>query len=169
MNINVDIMGQLLPNVLTIAVQLCSTAVLFYFVKKLLWTPVRNMMEARAEAEQKLLDEAKNRNEESKALKETAEAEIIQAKRNAINIVESGREEGARVRKEIIENAHTEAQAIKKKAEQEIAEDRANMEREIQKEIVDVALFATEKLLNKKSNEEMDRLLVENFVKENSK
>ncbi len=37
--LEVDIIGQLIPNPLTMVVQLCSTAVLFLLAKKFLWGP----------------------------------------------------------------------------------------------------------------------------------
>lgn len=47
--IDVDITGQLIPNLLTVLVQLCSTLVLFLLAKKFLWKSVKNWLDARAD------------------------------------------------------------------------------------------------------------------------
>ena len=44
-----DIQGVLFPNLLTMAVQLCSTLVLFLMCKKLLWKPAREILAKRKE------------------------------------------------------------------------------------------------------------------------
>ena len=49
--IDVDITGQLIPNLLTVLVQLCSTLVLFLLAKKFLWKSVKNWLDARTSSE----------------------------------------------------------------------------------------------------------------------
>ena len=45
----VNIVEQLFPNVLTVLVQLCSTFVLFLIAKKFLWESVKKFLDARAD------------------------------------------------------------------------------------------------------------------------
>ena len=53
--IDIDVIGQLLPNPITMLTQLCSTLVLFLIIKKFLWKSITNMLERRAEKMQEEL------------------------------------------------------------------------------------------------------------------
>lgn len=167
MKIEVDILELLLPNILTILVQLCATLVLFLLLKKLAWTPVRNMMQKRADYEQGKLAEADAKLKEADAFREEAEGSISAAKEEAKKIVESGRKEGQKIKEEMIEEANREKEELTQKAHKEIQKEREEMEEEIHKQIVDVAMVAAEKLLNEKMDEEKDRKFIEDFLKEN--
>ena len=54
--INVDIVEQLVPNLLTMIVQLCSTLVLFLLMKKFLWPSVKKFLDKRADVMQEDLE-----------------------------------------------------------------------------------------------------------------
>ena len=45
MELNLDIQGQLLPNIATVIVQLLATLVLFVVAKKLLWKPAKKYLD----------------------------------------------------------------------------------------------------------------------------
>lgn len=47
--IEIDVIGQLLPNPITMLTQLCSTLVLFLVIKKFLWKSITGMLDRRAE------------------------------------------------------------------------------------------------------------------------
>ena len=54
--ITIDIVEQLIPNPLTMLVQLCSTLVLFLLMKKYLWSSVKEYLKKRAEKMQEDLN-----------------------------------------------------------------------------------------------------------------
>ena len=56
--IDIDILSQLIPNPITMVVQLCSTLVLFLLMKKFLWTSVQNFLGKRADKMQSDLEES---------------------------------------------------------------------------------------------------------------
>ena len=53
--IDIDVIGQLLPNPITMLTQLCSTLVLFLVIKKFLWKSITGMLDRRAEKMQEEL------------------------------------------------------------------------------------------------------------------
>ena len=70
MNIDIDVLSQLMPNIFTVITQLCATAVLFLLMYKLAWQPVKKILDARSEYEEKRLTDAealKNKNEQLNA------------------------------------------------------------------------------------------------------
>ena len=165
----VDILALLVPNIWTALTQLCATAVLFFALYKLAYKPVKNILDARSEYEQNKLAEADALKEEYEEKNRQVEAELAKADDKAREVLEIARQEGNRI-KEVLE------QEGKEKSEQLIAEAKANIELqrsrmlvEMHEEIVNVAMTATEKILNDKLNEKTDRESVDEFIREVAK
>ncbi len=166
MELNVDIAGQLFPNPITMIVQLCATAVLLYFVRKLLWGPAKAYLAKRSDAMQIQLSNAQKLEEESVALKNEALSHIKEAKKEAKTIIEYGKEEGTRVREDLINEGKKEADYKLENARLEIEHEKRALRQEVQKEIVDVAIMAAEKLLEEKMDDKKDVESIKRFVKE---
>ena len=92
--ITIDVIGQLIPNPMTMLAQLCSTLVLFLFVKKFLWTSVTKFLDARSAAMQMDL---KQRAEARKEAEADRESRIRRAagEAQAIKAVADAKEENA--------------------------------------------------------------------------
>lgn len=166
MELNFNITGQLFPNPITIIVQLCATAVLFYFVKKYLWGPAQAYLAKRSDLMHSQLENAKQLEQEGIALKEEALQEIKQAGKEAKTIIERGKEEGIRTRDGLIAEGKKEAELKLDNARRELEFEKSQMRKDVHKEIVDVALMAAEKLLEEKVDDTTDRKAIERFVKE---
>ena len=80
---DIDIIGKLVPNPLSMVVQLCSTLVLFLLVKKFLWKSVQNFFNARTEKMQSDLTAGEQAKNEAIADRDKAH-EQIEAERNAM-------------------------------------------------------------------------------------
>ena len=79
MSLNIDIQGNLLPNLLTMITQLLATLLIFLMFKKFLWKPVREILAKRSSAMQGELDTARKYSEEAKADLYRAQAEKYRA------------------------------------------------------------------------------------------
>lgn len=164
--IDIDIVGKLLPNPLTMIVQLCSTAVLFYFVIKLLWNPARKMLQTRADYAQAKLDDAQSALDQAQLDRQTARQEIHTAAETSRKIVENAESEGVAVRDKIVTAAKIEANRKLESARQEIEQEKRQMRAELVEEMVDVAMSAAEKLIGEKVDASSDQQEVERFVRE---
>lgn len=164
--IDIDIVGQLVPNPLTMLVQLCSTLVLFLVAKKFLWKTIKNFMHVRGERMQEDLVKS----EEAKALaledRNLAKEELASASKKSEDIVSAAIKEAKSEKESILTQANKEAETTRKKAQEQIATERQEMYQSMQKEMVEVAMSAAEKLIRNKSSEEMDREAIDSFVKE---
>ena len=85
--IEVDIIGKLIPNPLTMIVQLCSTLVLFLLARKFLWGPVKNFLDVRTEKMQSDLAASEQAKQEAFADREKASEELTEAAGKAEQIV----------------------------------------------------------------------------------
>ena len=164
MDITFDVAEKLFPNILTVIVQLCSTGVIFFVAYKFLWNPARDFLAAKADLTQKELDEAKAANAEAQRQMRNAKQQLSEASFKAKDIVEKGKDEGKIVKESIIRDGRAQADLMLKNAREQIAFEQDKMRQNIQKEIVDVALLATEKLMKEQADEVKNRESVVAFV-----
>ncbi len=167
--IDIDIIGQLFPNPLTVVVQLCSTAVLFLIVRKFLWGTVTKFLDQRGEKLQEDLTAA----EEAKtaALEDRTKAleQLHEASKKSEDIVGAAVKEAKSQKEQILQDAKGQAAATVKRAQEQIEAERQEMYKSMRTEMVNVALDAAEKLIGEKSDTEMDRDAVNAFVREAEK
>ena len=166
--IDIDVIGQLIPNPITMITQLCSTAVLFIFVKKFLWKSVINILDKRSMKMQEELLESEKAKEEALADRKKAEEELKAAAVQSSQMIERAVNEAKVVREDIVSKAKAEAQDQLSKARSQIEMERAKMQSDMHREMVEIAMTAAEKLISEKSDEEADRKAVDAFVKEAS-
>lgn len=164
--IDVDIIGQLVPNPLTMVVQLCSTLVLFFLMKKFLWKSVKEFMTARSDKMQEDLNASEVAKEAALLDRNRAKEELQQASERSEEIVNAAVKEAKNEKESILAQANKEADAARKKASEQIVIEREEMYRSMQKEMVEVALAAASKLLEEKNGEDLDREAIDAFVKE---
>lgn len=164
--IDVDIIGQLVPNPLTMLVQLCSTLVLFLLAKKFLWKSVKNFLDARTGKMQSDLDASEKAKQDAFNDRQKALNELSEATDKAEEIVSVAVKQAKDEKTSILEKADREAAATKKKAQEQIEAERQAMAKDMQREMIEVALSAAGKLIGEKSPEDLDREAIESFVKE---
>ena len=164
--IEVDIIGKLIPNPLTMIVQLCSTLVLFLLARKFLWRPVKNFLDVRTEKMQSDLAASEQAKQEAFADREKASEELTEAAGKAEQIVNAAVKQAKDEKASILAQADREANAARKKAHEQIEAERAEMVQSMQREMVEVALSAAGKLIGEKNPEELDREAIDLFVKE---
>lgn len=166
MKIETDILGQLIPNPLTMIVQLCATAVLVFLMYKLAYKPIKRIMDTRSEYEQSRLSDADKLKKEYEDLHAKAEKEISDAKTKAKQIVSDAQDEGNRVKTNLIDEGKQKSQQIIDDAQNNIALQKNKMLDEMHGEIVDVALSAAEKILQTKLDSKDDKDSINEFIKE---
>lgn len=166
MKIETDVLGQLLPNPLTMIAQLCATAILFFLMYKLAYKPIKKIMDTRSEYEQSRLNDANNLKKEYEDLHALAEKEISEAKNKAKKIVSEAQDEGNKVKNNLIDEGKQKSQQIIEEAQNNITLQKNKMLDEMHGEIVDVALSAAEKILQTKLDSKEDKDSINEFIKE---
>lgn len=164
--IEVDIIGQLVPNPLTMIVQLCSTLVLFLLAKKFLWTSVQGFLGKRADKMQEDLNLTEEAKQEAMKDLEEAKTQLSAASVKSEEIVNAAVKEAKVERDAIMAQAAKDAENVRKKAHEQIEAERREMYSDLQKEMIEVAISAAGKLIGDQNGEELDRKAVDAFVKE---
>ena len=162
----VNIVEQLFPNVLTVLVQLCSTFVLFLIAKIFLWPSVKKFLDARAEKMQEELALSQQAKEEALADRKVALEQLNTASTKSEEIVSAAIQQAKQEKKQILAQADKEAAAVKQRAQEQIEAERREMYASMKQEMVDVAFSAAGKLIGEREGEKVDRQAIDAFVKE---
>lgn len=165
MKLELDIAGQLFPNVMTMIVQLSATGLLFLGFKKLLWVPIQTYIAKRAELVDVELKSAHSANSVARANQVQSEIMLTEAAKEAKQIIENGKLEGSRLRLKLEQQGKNEADAKLEATLREIDHQKRQLRADIEGEIVDVALLASAKLLESKIDDEEDRRQIQSFLK----
>ena len=166
MNIDIDVLNQLMPNILTVVTQLCATALLFFLMYKLAWKPVKRILDTRSEYEQSRLTEAEELRKENEALNAEANKQIEEANAQAQEIVSRAQAEGLRLKENLVDEGRQKSQQMVEDAQRNITLQKNKMLEDMHEEVVDIAMQAAEKMLQRKLDSQADRDSIENFIKE---
>lgn len=166
MNLNIDILTQLFPNVVTMVAQLGATGLLLFGFKKYLWKPMTTYLNTRAEAEDSALRTADEANKLAQINLARSEVTLSETAQEIKTLMEQGKDEARRIREELVSKAKAEADAKLESARREIEHEKHQLRRDIETEIIDVALVAAKKLMESKVDEAQDRLHVQQIIKD---
>lgn len=161
-----DVINKLIPNgIWPVITQLLTTIVLFLIVYKLLYKPVRQMLDKRATFIKRNIDEAARDSDlASKKLTE-AEKKINAAKLEAQRLVKDAKEDMEIARLETLEETKQQQRRLKLQAEDDIEASRLQALENIRKEMVALALEASEKVLERELVAKDDEKIVDDYIK----
>ncbi len=149
---------------LQFGIQLFALLVLFLLVKFKLWGPITKMLEARKAKMDSELNEARQTNEEAKALKKDLEAKLADAQEEVKRIIKTAEMDGSVVKEKIIEEAKAEAKRRLEISEEQIQKEISSKQQEIKDTIVSVAFDAASKILEKEVDKDKYLTLVNQII-----
>lgn len=114
---------------------------------------------------QENIDSAETQNSEAALDREKANEELIQARLEAAEIVNKAKIEADEVRMQRIAKAKDEAAKVINDAQVSIQAQQEKFEEESKKAIVDVALAAAAKVIEKEVDNKTNKKIVENYIK----
>ena len=166
MELTVDVQGKLIPNIVTLIVQLCSTGVIIWFAAKYLWKPARKYLEDKAALTQKPLDDALEKQKEAEIANAQAKDNLEKAAKKAEELIKNGEVQGKKLKDELVSEAQKQASQMLSNANKEIEAQKIKMRNDVQSEIVSVALAATEKIIKDNANAQKNKEAIEDFIKD---
>ena len=143
---------------------LCNMPITFLILKKLLFKPVKKMIDDRQQEIVGQYAEAERRRQEAEQAKLAYDQEIAQAKQKRDEIVREAAELARRQERDILDAAREEAKAITVKAHSDIQLERRKVFSEMKTEISDIAIEIAEKVTEKEIDSEKHRELIDSFI-----
>ena len=161
-----DFLNKLFPNFWSFLINLLALIVLFVVIFFLAYKPIKKFVKARQDyVEGNIRDSEAAKKEYEEKLK-NSDALIDEAKKEADDIVNAARLDAAAEALRIQEEAQKQAAKKFDDAEEAIRLAEKKSREEIQKEIVNVAMDASKKVLGREVNEEDHQRLLDDFVRD---
>lgn len=140
--------------------------VLYAILKRVLFKPVTEHMEKRANSIREAIDNADKSRAEAAEMKNKYDEQLKSAKVEADRIINEARNRGTREYEAIVGNARQDAETILTRSREEIERERAQMIKDIKNQVATLALAAASKVLEANMDTESNRKLVDRFVEE---
>ena len=151
-------------NPVTLIAQICNLFLQLFVVKKFFLNKILAILDARREAADKEIVDAKNAREEAMTIKATYEENMRQSKAKADALLISAQQTAALRGEEIIQDAQRAAVQIKQKAEADIAQEKKKAINDAKNEISEMALAIAGKVVGRELNAADQSSLVDSFI-----
>ena len=162
-----DIADKIIPDdPWAFVVQLTATLILVLILSKFLVKPVKNYMAARQAYIQGNLDEAASKNKEAYAKLADANSQIKEAKVTSKQMVENAKVTALNEKDRIVEETKLEVASMKEKARKDIENERVQMKEELKNELIDVALLAASKVVEREVSAKDNKKIIDEFINE---
>jgi len=148
----------------TVFWSVANILILFILLRIFLFKPVNKIMEERAAAINKDLNDAKASKTEAEILKEEYLQTLEDARQEAGKIVETARVQAENERATIVRKADEEAQAVFAENAKTIEHERKRSVQAAQTQIADLAIAAATKIIGRSVDTEDNRRLVDEFL-----
>ena len=151
-------------NIWHIVISLCNLLILFFFLKKFLYKPVKAVVKKRQDEIDGQYAAAAEAQAEAEANKQQWEQTMQEATAKADAIIKEAADTAKRRGEKIVAEANERADGIVAQAEAQAELERKNAEAGIRREIVVVSTEIAEKMLEREINEDDHRQLIGSFL-----
>ena len=160
-----DIADKIIPDdPWAFVVQLTATLILVLILSKFLVKPVRNYIAQRQAYIQGNLDEAASKNQEADIKLADANKQLKEAKTTSKQMVENAKVTALNEKDRIVEETKAEVISMKEKARKDIENERIQMKEQLTSEVIDVALLAASKVVEREVSEEDNKKIIDEFI-----
>ncbi len=143
-----------------------NVIILFWFLKKFLFLPVKTMMDNRTNEIANAITSAEEKNREADRILAEYSHKISEAQIEGREIVQRASITAEKRAEEIVEQAKDETQKIKDRAYKDIELEKDKAFRSIKTEVADMAVQAAEKLIGKTLDKDTDKNLIDEVINE---
>ena len=151
-------------NIWQMAVSLINLVILFLLVKKFLYKPVKNMLEARQNNIENDYNKAKEAKEHAESMENEYEQKLSLAREESDRVIKSAVDIAKSRESEILQDAKEKADSMVKKAQSDIELEKRKYEEEIKREIADVSSVLAEKVLERELSDDDHKRFINSFL-----
>ena len=153
-------------NPVTLIAQICNLFLQMFLGKVFFLDKIKAILDARREAADKEITDAKAAKEEAMVIKATYEQNMLESKAKAEMILQSAQQTAAKRGEQIISDAQKTAVAMKQKAEAEIAQEKKRALNDAKNEISEIAMAIASKVVGREITEDDHAKMVDSFIDE---
>ncbi|HEX8974186.1 MAG TPA: F0F1 ATP synthase subunit B [Patescibacteria group bacterium] len=148
-----------------ILAQLVNFAIVFFVLKKFAYGPVLKMMNERTNKIEKGIKDAEESHKKLLEITEKEKAVLVEAKKQAQEIVAKAEEVAVKNKEEILVEAKAQAEKILIESAKKIENEKNQMMAEVKAQVAELVVAATGKVIGKKMDTEKDKALIAEAIK----
>lgn len=149
----------------TFIAQICNLFIQLGLIKRFLFRPINEVIEARKSLADSQLSEARETMERAQDLEAAGRAEVEQAREKAQDIVLHALKMASAHSDTIIDEAKTQAAGIRAKAEADISLERRQAALQLKKEVGGMALELAKRVIGREVKAKDHKRLIEDFIR----
>lgn len=162
-----DVAARIFPSIPALVSQLIATTILVLVIRKYFWKSAKEYIEKRKQYVHQVVTEAETLKSQAEANSSKTELELNGAYLNARKIIEEAKLKADAEKEAILAAANKDAEFKREQMKRELENERAKADKEIKQQIIEVALNAAEKVIQRKITDQDTEKLVDEFVKGN--
>ncbi len=147
-------------NAIQILFQIVNFFILLFLMKKYLYGPIMKILEMRSKKIEAGLEAAEKSIEEQDKIEKKRKRIIVEAEKNATQILEGARVRAKKVEKELQQKAELEIEKKRKKAEEHVVNQVSQMKLELQKNFSNSVVTTTEALLKESLSPKLQQEII---------
>ena len=151
-------------NPVTLIAQICNLFLQMFLVKVFFLDKIKAIIDARREAADKEITDARTAKEEAMVIKATYEQNMLESKAEAEKILQSAQQTAEKRGEQIISDAQKTAVAMKQRAEAEIAQEKKRVLNETKDEISEIAMAIAGKVVGRELTASDHAQMVDSFI-----
>lgn len=151
-------------NVWTMIFAWCNLLILYVFLKKILFKPIKNMIDSRQKEVDDMYSEAEAAEESAKAMRTEYEKKLSEANEEAEAILRTAQRRAQLKKEEILRDADAEAARVRERAEEEIELEKKRMLGEIKDEVSDMAIGIASAVIGREVSEREHMEFIDSFI-----
>ena len=150
----------------TILAQIVDFIILVIFLRLVAYNPVVKMLTDRSDHIANSIAAAEQERQEAEQLKAGYEAEMRRAREQTQEIIQKATKAGEDQASEIIGIAKNEAGKLKETALAEIEREKLKAITELREQVASLSILVAGKIINKTMSEDIQRSMIDDFIKE---
>ena len=138
--------------------------ILYLFLRKLLFKPVKNMIDSRQKEIDDLYADAESSKSDAASLKSEYEGKIASANEESEEIVKNAIRKAQLKEEEILKEANAKAARVLERAEEQVELEKRRAVNEVKDEISEMAIGIATAVIGRDVSEEEHRALIDDFI-----
>lgn len=146
--------------------ELIAFVLLLVVLRRFAWKPLLGILEARGNTIRESLEKAEQTRLEAERLMEDYKKDLEEARAEAQQIIDQGRQYGEKMKEEIVANARQEAEQVMTKAAEEIDRERDAAIADLRRNVADLTIKAASMVVNETLDKKSHQALIDQYLSE---
>ena len=138
--------------------------ILYFILKKILFKPLKNMIDSRQKEIDDMYSDAKNSKSEAEKMKEEYEEKLSQANKESEEILKNAQRRALLKEEDILKEANAEAARTLERAEEQIALEKKRALNEVKDEVSEMAIGIASAVIERDVKADEHKALIDDFI-----